>query len=124
MKATEFAYWLQGYFEINSASSSPLGIGGMGAWETGLSEDQAQAVMDKAATVKVGQGPAEAQAGLFVAYAIKAFMGKSYEAGTAELKQKLHDLFVHAIDPSYEGDQTQLNQLHKPNGGNGPVMRC
>ena len=124
MKATEFVYWLQGYFEINGAGND-------------LTQAQAQAVFKKAESAKSGQGDVEEKAQEFVKFAdrilypttLENFVDAKYlKTATQELKAKLNDLFIHAIDPSYDGDQNQLNQTHnggpKPPLDYGPGWRC
>jgi hypothetical protein len=112
MKAVEFAYWLQGYFEIKGGDAP-------------FSNAQAQQVLEKAKAVKAENGPAETQAHSFADYAKGLLFPVSVEeqsdrflaAATKELKTKLHDLFVHAIDPSVPGDQEPLRQTHRPDNG-------
>jgi hypothetical protein len=124
MKATDFAYYLQGFFEITGGANA-------------LTETQAKNLFKKAESVEAGGG-AEAKAQAFVDYtkgilfaADQGLADPSYlSAATNNLRTKLNDLFVHAIDPSYAGDQTQFGQIHKPKpnapGNDGPpyVVRC
>jgi hypothetical protein len=109
MKATEFAYWLQGYFEIKGGDAP-------------LSNTQAQQILQKAKTVKADATPVEVQSRSFVDYAAGMLFPASLEeqpdkflsAVTRELKTKLNDLFIHAIDPTLPGDQEKLRETHKP----------
>lgn len=119
MKATEFAYWLQGYFEIGGGELS--------------SQEQLNLIFQKLRQVKRdGQEPSEKKAAEFannLVYVIMPAPGAQNPVdiakASATLKQQLHDLFVHAIDPSYQGDQGKFNDLH--GGGfppREPGMRC
>lgn len=109
MKAAEFAYWLQGYFEIKGGDAP-------------LSNAQASQILQRAKAVKADAGPVEAQAHSFADYAAGLLFPVSVEdqsdkflaSVTRELKTKLNDLFVHAIDPTLPGDQDQLRETHRP----------
>jgi hypothetical protein len=109
MKAAEFAYWLQGYFEIKGG-------------DTPLTNAQATQVLQRAKAVKAGADTVEAQAHSFADYAAGLLFPVSVEeqsdkflaSVTKELRTKLNNLFVHAIDPTLPGDQEQLRQTHRP----------
>jgi hypothetical protein len=119
MKATNFAYFLQGYFEVAGEDAT-------------LSKQQAEQVLKKAAEVKAGDTPAEQHALTFVGYTQTkiqfAFTSGKLKEATDDIRKELNSLFEHAIDPSYEGDQQQFSDLHKPGRkdpyGHGPGMRC
>jgi hypothetical protein len=125
MKAAEFAYWLQGYFEINGESQS-------------LSEAQAKQISEKASAVGPETSTVEVAAYSFVKYVegmlfpvSQGMAGSDFLKGTTEqIKTKLHDLFVHSIDPSYEGEQDLYHAIHGSQGSGfkpnkpGSVMRC
>lgn len=108
MKAAEFAYWLQGYFEIKGG-------------EEPLSNAQGQAILAKAKAVKADAGTVEEKAHSFADYAAGLLFPISVEdqsdkflaAVTKELRTKLNDLFVHAIDPTLPGDQAVLRNTHR-----------
>ncbi len=114
MKAAEFAYWLQGYFEIKGGDAP-------------LSNAQAQQILEKVKSVKAENNPVEAQANSFSDYAkgllfpvtLEDQSDKFLASVTKELKTKLNDLFVHAIDPSLPGDQSVLRQAHRPRPDDG-----
>ena len=120
MKAVEFAYWLQGYFEIKDASTHPINPFGM--FEDELSRDQVTGLLEKAGTVQVGESAAEKKAGIFVEFVKTTLAKQPFRATATAIKEKLHELFIHDIDPSYEGDQSVLGKLHK--SGPEPGMRC
>ena len=110
MKATEFAYWLQGYFKIND--KAPV-----------LTLKQAAQVLEKAATVKAGFGEVEAKAQALVTYTQERLhpmvQGRPSSIGleyviTENLQKKLDDLFVHMIAPYYKADQDKINAVRKP----------
>jgi hypothetical protein len=118
MKAVEFAYWLQGYFEIEGSSSV-------------LTQAQLSSIKERAEKVQASRDQVELQAKSFVDYvlgAISAVPARRDEQARAtvsqNIRQKLNDLFVHAIDPSYSGDQTHFNQTHNNGGHRPPGMRC
>jgi hypothetical protein len=113
MKATEFVYWLQGHFEIDGTGKP-------------LSDTQARQILDKATTVKAGPDRVEQDSQSFVTYVqgllfpvSEGLAGPDYlKAATKKLTEKLHDLFVHAIDPSYAGDrQPELQKVHDGQSG-------
>jgi len=118
MKAVEFAFWLQGYFELTGGADP-------------LTATQAQKIAQKAATVKAGTGEAEAKANDYVAFAQGVLLmagqtadGAALGFATQTLKSRLNDLFLHAIDPTMQGDQQQLRRTHRPEGGGGLVAMC
>jgi hypothetical protein len=121
MKAVEFAYWLQGYFEINGGAEA-------------LTTVQARQVLHRAGTVTAGRDEVEIKAASFIAYTqgilfpVTQAVPPSQEflkMATVDLKNKLSDLFIHAIDSSYAGDQAQFGAAHKPDFPNyGDGMRC
>jgi hypothetical protein len=113
MNARDFAYFAQGFFELNDGAKS-------------LTEAQAKQLYKKAESVVKGQGGVEDKAQEVVDYTkgllffatqnhpnsdvISTFLSSSTKA----LKEKLNDLFVHAIDPTVPGDQQQLRDVHNP----------
>lgn len=110
MKAVEFAFWLQGYFEISGGTPE-------------LSGDQLRTISKKAETVKAENSPAEQSAKSYVDYLRGALSllpeGGPVDTGmakniSANLQGKLNDLFVHAIDPSIQGDQQRFRDIHRP----------
>lgn len=115
MKAVDFAYWLQGYFEMTGEGAA-------------LTAAQAEKIHLKAKTVEAGTSPSEAEARNFVSFAQGVLMlarqpGADLGLATATLKTRLNDLFVHAIDPTMQGDQQQLRRTHRPEGG-GLLAMC
>jgi ABC-type transporter MlaC component len=123
MKAVEFAYWLQGYFEISGTEDT-------------LTVPQARKILSTAKKVRAGREEAEKDAMDFV-FSLTALLGCTtpelkiadtaltavLKEATPQLKKQLNNLFQHAIDPSYDGDQSQFNNHHNGSNG-GPVMRC
>jgi hypothetical protein len=116
MKATDFAFFLQGFFEIDGGTQA-------------LTKKQARQVLEKADSVVPGEGEAENKAAAFVAYtqgvlttALDA--GSVSETTTNRLRSKLNDLFIHAIDPTIPGDQEHLRKTHRPDppDDNGPKL--
>jgi hypothetical protein len=130
MNATEFAYWLQGYFEIKEAADTD---GRLNADTIGtLSRSQAQAVLKMAESVKPGTSSIETQAQNFVMYAQGALSTIKFQTPTLEflvattlnLKSRLNDLFLHAIDPALPGDQTVHREAHRPGKPAGERPLC
>lgn len=119
MKAAEFAYWMQGYFEINGDGRS-------------LTENQALLVLKKAESVKAGSDAVEGKAQSSVSFAqgmlfpvSEGMVDEAFlKSASQKMKNKLHDLFAHTIDPSYEGAQSDFNAIHEGGRPPRPVMRC
>jgi hypothetical protein len=119
MNAKDFAYWLQGYFEVKEADSNDARVTGRDGYLSGF---QAKAVLEKAESVKPGTDPVEAQAQNFVMYVQGALSTLKFEtptlgflvSTTTNLKIKLNELFVHAIDPALPGDQAVNRKAHRP----------
>lgn len=122
MKASEFAYWLQGYFEIQGGAEA-------------LTATQAQKIYDRTQKIAPAQTDVDAKAQSFVSFAQGVLLMATQNAGDANtlkfvtdtLRTKLNDTFIHAIDPSYAGDQTHFQHTH--DGGpvlppRQPGMRC
>ena len=89
----QLAYWLQGYFEIAGTED--------------LSEDQFTAIANVANKVE--------KQGTLSHFILDLAVNNGKADNGPALAKKLHEIFVHDIDPSYEGDQNQFNGLH--NGG-------
>lgn len=112
MNAIEFAYWLQGRFELDSRD---------------LTRDEMAVVAKRAAAVKMPQqaSAAESRAVAFVGLAkgLAGTPGIASEVVCVTLRKELNDLFIHAIDQSYKGDQQKFNDLHGGDKDEGPVLR-
>ena len=106
MTTREFCYWLQGFFEL------------IGEQIPTLSERRAQCIknhLDLALKVDTADSPTRDYC-----VEMKAFLTwAGANPPTAMMCRKLNDLFSHAIDPSYPGDQQELNALHGET-----AMRC
>lgn len=123
MKAVEFAYWLQGYFEIEGGNAA-------------LSGNQLRQIAQKADKVAAGNDAAEQSAKSYVDYVRGALSllpaSGAVDTGMAEklsgnMRTKLNDLFIHAIDPTIEGDQKHFREVHRPDDkkpGGGLVAMC
>jgi hypothetical protein len=114
MRAREFAYWLQGYFEIEGAAES-------------LTSAQARKILGKLEKVDMtGGDAAEQKAAAFASFAKGGLTGISYVSEaeqasalrnfTQTLRSSLNDLFIHAIDPTLPGDQDFHRNNHRPGG--------
>lgn len=122
MKAVEFAYWLQGYFEINGG-------------EPVLSTTQLRQLNERAESVQAGNDAAELAAKSYVDFT-KGMLSLMPETGEVDagmakgisdkLRTRLNALFVHAIDPTIKGDQQVLRRKHRPDdkGNGGLVPMC
>lgn len=123
MRAVSFAYWLQGYFEIQGKDEN-------------LSMEQARKIFKKAESVKAGTDAVEQSAkgsvefikGLLV-LAVQTNDANALAFATKQIRDNLNNLFIHSVDPSYEGDQTNFNNIHgnKPPGSGfnqQPGVRC
>ena len=117
MKATDFAYWLQGFFEISE-------------YDPNLSKKQALQILEKAQSVKAGTDPVETKVQNFVSYTQGVLTSLTYapkeennleflKKVTVDLKERLNNIFIHAIDPAVPGDQQQLRKTHRPDNGGG-----
>lgn len=121
MKARAFSFWLQGYFEING-DDKPLSVQQM---------CQIRARLDK-----VDPGFSEGQISAFEAWLrgsldtvqlLPQIQQEAIAAAvTVEIKQRLNNVFVHAIDPTITGDQNQHRRTHRPEGkpGGGIEAMC
>ncbi len=112
MRAREFAFWLQGYFELSGPSGS-------------LTVKQANDILTKLQKVDTtGTDAVDQKAAAYANFAKGALDAIGYVlpqdqqavlAGvTRKLRADLDNLFVHAIDPSIPGDQQQHRNKHRP----------
>lgn len=101
---TEFAYWLQGFFEISGTDQ--------------LTVDQAKIILEAAKTLPANQQK------LAQKITDTIIQNGAANAGP-EIAEILNDMFEHHIDPSYAGNQDQFNSIHN-NGKwpNKPGVRC
>ncbi|GEM_PF-1627298 len=122
MKTQEFAYYLQGYFEINGSDNI-------------ISTRMANVLDNKLKKLETAQTDAP-QLLEFVGMVKGLLPLLKSESTTNDMRatlskqigDQLNNAFVHAIDPSYAGDQNQFNQTHsggkKPTTDLEPGMRC
>lgn len=115
MRANEFCYWLQGYFEICEAQGSSAAV---------LDVRALECVRRHLNLVKEADPN---HANVFVAWLSEWIKGVQV-TDTEDIRRFLAAQFHHVIDPSYGGDQKKLNQIHAPIDGTGswsePVYRC
>lgn len=122
MRAREFAFWLQGYFEINGTDAA-------------LTPAQAKTVLAKAEKTDLsGADAADQKAAVFVSYAKGALASVNYvqpadqqsvlKGVTDKLRSDLNDLFIHAIDPTLPGDQQKHRDAHRPADKPGLIAMC
>jgi hypothetical protein len=119
MKAVEFCYWLQGYFELNAARNSVPQL-----------EPRILACIKAHLALVAKVEPMHGN--LFVAWLALRTQGvDSLDAiGTEEVRRMLASQFQHVIDPSYGGDKEALQAIHDGKTGESwspprlPGMRC
>jgi len=105
MTNREFCYWLQGFFELSRA--------------TGLDNQQVVAIKNHLNLVrKVEQKLSEFPSWLegFLDAAGEGLLGTGQ--AVEQIRTKLNAIFKHEIDPSYPGDQAELNDIHSGGGFN------
>lgn len=115
MTNREFMYWLQGYFELSDEQAP----------RPALTVEQVMVIRNHLNLVRKVEKKLEE----FPSW-LEGFLD-SHEGLTAEatdkIKVKLASVFKHEIDPSYKGDQVELNKIHglpKHNPGGPTVYRC
>jgi len=127
MKARDFIYFTQGYFEIAEASNTP----------STLSLDQAKILKDNIQKIDKSFNPdfIEQQCLNTVSFigGVLAILDMQASPTSEKLdniskiiQTKLNETFVHSVDPSYEGNQKDFQDIHdgekknsdgpKPNG--------
>lgn len=105
MKASEFCYWLQGYFEIKVKGSANC-----------LMKEQVEVIEKHLKLVSI-HDPIDGKAKQFCQslQGLVAFIGVNEitSSQTAKIREKLGQVFLHEIDPSYPVEQQEaLNQAH------------
>ena len=116
MRANEFCYWLQGYFEICETQGLSTKLDGTAA-----------RCVDAHLALVAKVEPDHSN--VFVAW-LSEHMKRPSATGpdVAMIRRYLAAQFQHVIDPSYGGDREKLNQIHGfiigGVGLNGEVCRC
>ena len=116
MKANEFCYWLQGYFEICEAQN-------MDADKISLKPSGIECIKSHLELVKQVEPE---HSNMFVAWLTERLQHTS-ELNTIELRRFLNSQFQHVIDPSYGQDQKELNKIHsgfRPPLSGDTLIRC
>ncbi len=124
MRAREFAFWLQGFFEIDGSTN---------AMTTRQAKDIV-AKIEKVDMTATANDDSDKKAQAFVQFANGALSPVFYmpqenqaaflEGVTARLRKDLNDLFVHAIDATIPGDQSQHRRAHRPEDRGGRATLC
>lgn len=112
MKATEFCYWLQGAFELGNLAA--------------LTKERLQCIKQHLAMVQAtDQATQPAKVTEFCAGLRGGldFIKPGDSLIMEALRKRLHDCFVHAIDPNYPNSD-ELNYIHGGTDENGNVVRC
>ena len=91
LSTTEFAYWLQGAFEISGCGT--------------LSEEQVEKIMQRLCSLKELDQHTFCNGYILTHYEI--------ESASAGVRKLQNELFVHDIDPSYAGDQDFFHAVHR-----------
>lgn len=114
MKAVEFCYWLQGYFELSDIAE-PCAL-------TGKQVACIKAHLALVAAVDPNHD------NVFVEWLGAFINDPPHSSGTAKIRRMLAAQFRHVIDPSYGGDKSTLQAIHdgKPSESQKPppIMRC
>lgn len=110
MKHVEFIYWLQGYFELSKDDQ--------------LTKDQINIVRAHIAlSEKVTKKKSAFQNWLEGVFDSRGSENADLHPDAfSAVKKRLVQFFKHEIDPSYGGNQNQLNQLH--GGSSSQTYRC
>ncbi len=114
MKANEFCYWLQGFFELCEAQ-------GLSTKLDGAAARCIEAHLALVAKVEPDHS------NVFVAWLFDHLRKPSPVGPNATLiRRYLASHFRHVVDPSYGGDQKALNELHAIGGTtpDGVTYRC
>ncbi len=123
MRAVEFCYWLQGYFELGNPEAKDLT----------LTVGQVRTIR---AHLNLVQRCDPKHDNLFVEWLSTFIAGGENRilnaSDTAKVKRLLARQFKHEIDPSYDGDNDELQAVHDGHpaiGGTHPtnphvVYRC
>ena len=98
MKAVEFCYWLQGYFELSDGLDA-----------TALQAKQVACIRAHLALVATVDPNHE---NMFVEWLGSFLSNPPHATGTARIRRMLAAQFQHVIDPSYSGDKATLQGIH------------
>lgn len=122
MDPVNFCFWLQGWREIlEAASQSPQEV----------TEKQIQVIKSHLKLVfeyLKGKSLPLNECVLFCYWMlteIEANEKTNEKLNMDEVFEKLHSVFKHVIDPSYEGDQQAFQNAHSPgNNGGSELITC
>ena len=91
MSPAEFCYWLQGAIEIGALDS--------------VDRQKALMIIERLRTVE--------RHNVFTLSSLMMFVHYEPQSVFKEVRKSLQEMFIHDIDPSYEGDQEYFHDLHK-----------
>ena len=118
MTPRSFAYWLQGYFEIQDDN-------------TPLNAEKSKAILKKIEAVDMSERNVDPRIARSIGYiegqletAVKIGYEDVFDEITKNIKTRLNRVFRHAIDPTIEGDQKDLKRRHKPGDSSGLEVLC
>ena len=122
MKARELIYFIQGYFEIAEAGGNAAA----------LTVEQFKAIKKLIKDVdKKPTNNATDKACMATINFIDGILStdpKPENLGSISklIKEKLNDTFLHSVDKSYEGNQTNFQNIHNGGQGINPeiILRC
>ena len=126
MKSTDFAYWLQGFFELSHLTEAPRPL------ELVLQKNHYECIQDHINLVKTYEGEKVLPfvhwlEGFIAGYLVSSTTDDSntgYKQAvntTKEIQTRLGNLFAHEIDPSYGKEKEKQEALNKAH--NGPEVR-
>ncbi|MGG6281863.1 hypothetical protein ACQ4M3_09855 [Leptolyngbya sp. AN03gr2] len=105
MTPIDFAYWLQGYFELSGSNVQ---------WDHYIQAT----VSEHIELVKVTPGNYDSRMVQFIGWLESAI---EFKAPVSTIRLKLNEIFEHVIDPNTAGNSEQQNQIHH---GWGDGARC
>lgn len=108
MTPTNFAYWLQGYFELSD--TMPGGVIKLSGAQVTTIKRHLKLVRETAKKRKKGVEPFILWIDTAIDVAVEAKMDS--EMLTALLRKKMADTFIHVIDPKYGKHKEELLAVH------------
>lgn len=119
MKADQFAYWLQGHFEIGAAATGGL--------DDGLSADQVTCILNHASLVmKCDWQSPTSKTHHFVTWVRGLLSGFTDGLPNEQrdlMRCTLNDVFAHEIDPSFESGEVTHQLLQEFHDTGRPPQR-
>lgn len=108
MTPTNFAYWLQGYFELKD--TEPGGVIKLTGAQVTIIKNHLKLVRETAKRRKKSVEPFIVWVDTAIDVAVEAKMDN--EVLTTLIRKKLVDTFIHVIDPNYGKHKDELLDVH------------